>query len=98
MYYWLGYIKAWACCVDLGNNCVYVNHDKIMFENSDEMCVNEIEVHSLDGMELSTGVVENTSFNVNESLSSNENEKLHALLEKFESVFAFNDLSWAVLR
>lgn len=75
MYYWLGYIKAWECCVDLGNNCVYVNHDKIMFVNSDEMCVNEIEVHSLDGMELSTGVVENTSFNVNESLSSNENEK-----------------------
>ena len=90
----LDIVKRCSCCVDLGNNCVYVNHDKIMFENSDEMCVNEIEVHSLDGMELcvySTDVLENTSFNVNESLSSNENEKLHVLLEKIESVFALHE-------
>lgn len=83
-----------ACCVDLGNDCVYVNHDNIMFENSDEMCVNEIEVHSFDGMELivySTDVLENTLLNVNDSFSSNENEKLHVLLEKIEFVFAFND-------
>ena len=65
-----------------------------MLENSDVKCVNEIEVHSIDGMELSvysTDILENTSFNVNESLSSNENEKLHVLLEKIESVFAFSD-------